>query len=840
MTKNILLKGFCAFFLALLPLLSGAQTSCFLMHSSGNHLAKATDGGAVLEASDAKDPQTVTLIPTSDGYYNVQVSSGGYLSLSGQWNTSFIDDATADRAKYAIEKAGKSFIKLKCKYNGKYLGTDNTEASSKVYSDKSGTDTRHFWYMADEATQLPPIDTIYYAVNPSAKRQQFDGWGVSLCWWANMCGKWTDEKIDELVTWLVSPDGLNYRIFRYNIGGGDDPAHTNCTEHHMASGKGLRAEMEGFKDSTNGDYIWTRDEAQRKIMLKIHEKRPDAVFEAFSNSCPYYMTYSGCCSGNKNSSADNLKPEYYEEFAHYLVDVCKHYKDTYGIEFATLEPFNEPMTSYWGANGGQEGCHFNVASQIAFIKVLYPILRASGLNTVISASDETSVAQSVNDFNSYKENGIMSLVGQWNTHSYEATQEARSQISALCKDGNIRLWMSEVGAGGSGIAGNLNLAQKLIDDMRYIMPSAWVDWQYVEEGNDQWCLVRGNFAGQSYEKVKNYSVRQHFSKFIREGYTLLTSLNGQTLAARNTAGDSLVIVAINTNAADTWHRADLRCYEQVGDVLSAWCTTADEDMVSTSDYTLSDRVLTYKLPAYSIVTYIIAVKEPTNTSNAITDDGSYWICPRNAADLAVQTGDTEVTLQTVGWQPEQSWKITSQSAGYTFTNGNGDILTATNAYPLTFTSTAKAGQTFVVDSIDDIFCKISTEDGSKALDLENNRYTEGTRVGLWEYGTSPTATHRQWLIVRQPTDEGNNGIGHVAIDTTQPLLNIRLSVIGENTLQIENLESATCSLRIYAANGRCVYDTTLSSSVSLPLAPGIYLVCCHSATASFCRSVLVQ
>ena len=32
-------------------------------------------------------------------------------------------------------------------------------------------------------------------------------------------------------------------IFRYNIGGGDDPSHL---DGHMVKGKGKRAEMEGF------------------------------------------------------------------------------------------------------------------------------------------------------------------------------------------------------------------------------------------------------------------------------------------------------------------------------------------------------------------------------------------------------------------------------------------------------------------------------------------------------------------------------------------------------------------------------------------------------------------
>ena len=130
-------------------------------------------------------------------------------------------------------------------------------------------------------------------------------------------------------------------------------------------------------------------------MLKIKEKRPDAIFEAFSNSAPWWMTYSGCVGGNVNANDDNLKPEYYEAFAHYLVDVCKHYKDVFGIEFKTLEPFNEPNTNYWPANGSQEGCHFSAEAQADFLKVLHPILKESGLNTVISASDETSARSSL-------------------------------------------------------------------------------------------------------------------------------------------------------------------------------------------------------------------------------------------------------------------------------------------------------------------------------------------------------------------------------------------------------------------------------------------------------------
>jgi len=34
---------------------------------------------------------------------------------------------------------------LKCLDNNKYLGTDGTTAGSAIYSNKSGTDTKHYW-----------------------------------------------------------------------------------------------------------------------------------------------------------------------------------------------------------------------------------------------------------------------------------------------------------------------------------------------------------------------------------------------------------------------------------------------------------------------------------------------------------------------------------------------------------------------------------------------------------------------------------------------------------------------------------------------------------------------
>lgn len=450
------------------------------------------------------------------------------------------------------------------------------------------------------------INAQNYSIDLTRRYQTNEGWGVSLCWWAKECGKWPEERLDSLVEWLVSPDGLNYNVFRYNIGGGDDPNWSNCTEHHMGArgGKGLRAEMEGFKDGLDKDYDWTRDEGQRRIMLMIKKKRPDAIFEAFSNSAPWWMTVSGCCAGGPKATDDNLRVDMYDTFAHYLVDVCKHYKDVYGLEFYSLDPFNEPVTNYWGQNGGQEGCHVSTEAQMAFVKVLSPILKESGLKTVISASDETSVKQSTFDLAQYSKRSVLPLVGQWNTHTYQGSREEKVRLKQLADSLHIRLWQSETGDGGRGLHGNLKIAQRLMDDIRFLQPVVWCDWQYVEENFDQWSLVKCDHEWKTYERHKNYYVREHFSRFIPVGYTWVESGDEHTLSAVSPDGRTLILVALNTEREATQHNVELPNEFKKAKV-TAYRTSRRENVASVSDFAVDSNHFSFSLQPISIMTFVM-------------------------------------------------------------------------------------------------------------------------------------------------------------------------------------------------------------------------------------------
>ena len=751
-------------------------TTVFVMHSSELHLKMGSDNGGFLESATVSNPQKMTIVPDGQGYYYIKPEGKKrYLSKINSWNTSFVTDSTSDDARFTFEQAQGAYIRIRCKGNGQCLGTDSNDADAKVYSDKNGSDMKHFWYFSDKVNGTLPTDTVSYAVFPSIVRQKFDGWGVSLCWWAGQCGKWNDKKIDEIVTWLTSPTGLNYSHFRYNIGGGDDPENAHCDLHHMGRGKGLRAEMEGFKDFSGDEYHWDRDEAQRKILLKIREKRPDAVFEAFSNSCPYYMTYSGCCSGNTDGGKDNLKPEYYEEFAHYLVDVCKHYKDEYGIEFKTLEPFNESVTNFWYANGPQEGCHFDYASQVKFVKVLKPILDKAGLNTVISASDETNVGLAVNGYKAFKQGGALRMLGQWNTHTYSGNNADRVHMAFLAHQDNVPLWMSEVGAGGNGIGGNLSLTQKLFDDMRYLQPETWIDWQYMEEANDQWCTIRGSFADQTYSKVKNFYVRQQCSRFIKRGYNIVASLNDQSLAAMNEAQDTLVLVLLNEGSL-TYHRIDLSQLTNLPAVSAIKCyrTSSSEDLKIVRPFTMDSTTILVKLPSQSITTIIVPVGGVSTQPQPVADC-EYIIVPRHNLTAALTASETgAVTIENTNYGEGQRWKLVASGNAFVLENARGQRLTSlrsSGSSNLKAQTTTSSEQQFYIEAIDLPYYKITlARSRSYALDLNNANSSTGTTVCTWQYSAdTDTPTHRQWMLCPLTALGEDTGIDELAIQPSSRL-----------------------------------------------------------------------
>lgn len=461
------------------------------------------------------------------------------------------------------------------------------------------------------AVSMPVRADETACIDISAKHQQIEGWGASLCWWASELGKWDDKTIDEVVGFVTSPDKLNMNLFRYNIGGGDDPSHIGG---HMLSengGKGKRAEMEGFKDAPDAPYDWSRDAGQRKVMLKIRKARPDAVFEAFSNSPPYWMTHSGCAAGNFNGSDDNLKPEYYEAFCDYLIDVCRHYKDKYGLEFATLEPFNEPASpNVWSYKGSQEGCHFGADTQMKIIRILHEKLGRSGLKTGISASDETCVGFAIDTFKAYDAAGdIFDKLIQFNVHTYAGSREEKAELGKLAADKKIRFWQSEsgpLGIGGETLKVNLLQAKRMFEDLIYMKAAAWLDWQVIDT-SETWSFFHGRFhpTPEYGGPAKSLYVRMQVTRFFKQGYSIAESGNDNCLAAISPDGKTLAIAVVNAEDIETiFTLNDIPPVKKI----SAWRTSKDENCATIKAPQAKGGKITYAAPEKSIATFVLELE----------------------------------------------------------------------------------------------------------------------------------------------------------------------------------------------------------------------------------------
>ncbi len=409
----------------------------------------------------------------------------------------------------------------------------------------------------------------------------FEGWGTSLCWWANRIG-YSDELAEMAATaFFDAKEGLGLNIVRYNIGGGDDESHHHITRTDSA--------MDGFAvhpsyDEASGEYQWDwdweKDAGQRNVLDKALKKTgEELIVELFSNSPPYFLTVSGCSSGHTNPNMDNLREDAYDAFARYLVGVAEHFENVWKIRVQSLEPMNEPYTNYWKAySPKQEGCRFSPgASQSRILLAVRQELDRAGMEHVLlPASDETSLDTQLNSWYALSEEA-KEAVDRIDVHTYQGA--GRVPLSKLAFKQGKGLWMSEVDGGdtlgnGGEMGAALWLAQRIVDDMNGLQPSAWILWQVIDnhisadgyKGNRDSGMVNvnGGYWGLSvadHDRVslihtmKYYAFGQ-FSRFIRPGDELLSS-SSHSLAAINPVNGKITLVYVNASSETVEVELDL-------------------------------------------------------------------------------------------------------------------------------------------------------------------------------------------------------------------------------------------------------------------------------------------
>jgi O-Glycosyl hydrolase len=441
-------------------------------------------------------------------------------------------------------------------------------------------------------------------IKPDIGYDGFEGWGTSLAWWGHIVGRWSSqEKLDEVMDLIFDADkGLGLNIIRYNIGGGENPAIQPNTLRPGGDVPGFQPEK--------GLWNWRADEGQRNVMLAAR-KRGAAISEAFSNSPPYWMTISGSVTGAEDGG-NNLREDCYEEFADYLTEVVKHYKEVYGIIFRTLNPLNEPVSSWWKKGNIQEGAHFSLDKQMKIIKKTALSLQLKGLSgTAVSAPDENSVDETLEMLHGYDEDTFNSIA-QINTHTY--TGIGLAELRELAKVKGKKLWMSEYGTGGTephnheDMSCVMELAERVVSDLRLLQPAAWVYWQAVEDESAQnnWGFIHSDFkqGDSQYEITKQYYAMAHFSKFIRPGSRILFTDDSRSVAAYDSVNGQLTVV-VHNRGDQRQANYDLGAFGADGSTAKVYRTT-ERDNLAESELFVRNNQLTVKLEPQSVTTVILS------------------------------------------------------------------------------------------------------------------------------------------------------------------------------------------------------------------------------------------
>jgi hypothetical protein len=173
------------------------------------------------------------------------------------------------------------------------------------------------------------------------------------------------------------------------------------------------------------------------------------------------------------------------------------------------------------------------------------------------------------------------------------------------------------------------------------------------------------------------------------------------------------------------------------------------------------------------------------------------------------------------------WRLKDTGNGYSITSLSGKTLTDPGSYYLqTSTSGGLPGQTFGIERIADGYYKILSKSTGLSFDLEGGKYTSGTAVGLYAYGTSPDAVNRQWQLLLPPGSDK----GTVAGVSKKPLIDEIPLVFGSKGELLVRLASDDLrTMTVYTTSGLRVLEQALTGSCRIPLKAGMYLVAFRAA-----------
>lgn len=421
---------------------------------------------------------------------------------------------------------------------------------------------------------IPQNGNMTIALDEKQIYQEIDGWGTSACWWSQMIQD--DATREDIAKLLYSKEGLGLNIYRYNVGGGYDPAVERVTNPWRLT------ESFYYLNPATGkyEYDFTRDANAQKMLEKSLSYGCIDTVILFANSPHYSMTVTGASSGGTQENQSNLKKECYDDFVNYFLTITEHFIDE-GIPVKYISPLNEPQWSWGGDWVGQEGCHYEPEEAIDLIHRFAVAIKERGLDVKLCVPESGEISDLTKEYfeKLTKDETISDCIGTLAYHSYWGDDNLFDKIrfgywlQDNCKDYNVSMseWCELPCVNDAhSIEATLRMARVISQDMANVGANSWTAWVAVNQHgasvpetdlSDGMISAADDFS--EYYLTNRYYAMQHFSTHIPVGsvrigatsrkFPLITTSGGwQTLystpvnySAYKTPEGKIVVVIVN-------------------------------------------------------------------------------------------------------------------------------------------------------------------------------------------------------------------------------------------------------------------------------------------------------
>lgn len=404
-------------------------------------------------------------------------------------------------------------------------------------------------------TLMSRKDKTTLKVNEYSSNQIFEGFGTSMCWWAQRID--TDEKAEYIADMLFDKkDGLGLNTIRYDIGGGSKDDKTERVWD-------MNRRTEGFfdYDEQTGDLTlnFDRDANARRVLDKAIEHGVTRVV-LFANSPHFSLTSSGHASGGLTENFSNLPKKNYQKYVTMFLDLADEFVRR-GYPIYAISPINEPQWSWGGDWVGQEGCHYTPDEVRELMEMFVREMKKRGCKYILSGFESGKLPEKVNSDDNLKKYfsscEINSYCKTFSGHSYWLDNDAKTKkkfgTSFKLRYPTKKFEMTEwcelpMELDPNTIDSALRMAKVIADDLAYTGAVSWSSWTAVNGDG----VLDFNDDGTFRTYMRYYAYRQ-FANFIEPGMTrrtLMNSTKNDTMPSVSFGNDEKdVIVLVNSEDA---------------------------------------------------------------------------------------------------------------------------------------------------------------------------------------------------------------------------------------------------------------------------------------------------